>query len=92
MVRMKPRTTTSGGVKFACYLESLKPNSGALRLIPRSHQSPLHGQRYPGIRLGIGVYQRYRVQQPKVACFMRGEGSMTAMYYKNASDEKEEAP
>ena len=23
---------------------------------------------------------------------MRGEGSMTAMYYKNASDEKEEAP
>lgn len=32
------------GVKFACYLDALKPDSGALRLIPGSHMSPLHDE------------------------------------------------
>ena len=32
------------GVKFACYLDSLDHESGALRLIPGSHRSPFHDE------------------------------------------------
>ena len=34
------------GVKFACYLQALDGNSGALRVIPGSHKSPLHDDLY----------------------------------------------
>ena len=32
------------GVKFACYMEHLEGDSGALRLVPGSHKSPFHDE------------------------------------------------